>query len=146
MSDLPFIDEHAREIDAPPARTWEGLIAPRGLIRIPGGVARVFGFDPAARSGEPGTVGSTMIGFRVTKSVPERELTAEGRHSFSRYSVTFLIEEAGAGRSLLRARTYADFPGWHGTIYRAIEIRNQSHVDGTKAWLRIVAKRAERAT
>ena len=145
MSDLPFIDERTREVAAPAERTWEALIAPGGTGRGAEPIARALGCDPATRSGDPGAVGSTTPGFRVARSIPPRELALEGQHHFSRYALTFLIEEAGAGRSRLRARTHAEFPGVSGTIYRAMVIGTRGHVLATRRMLDGIAARAERA-
>lgn len=145
MSGLPFIDEQTREVDAPPDRAWEALIAPsRSSDRTAEPIARALGCDPARRSGEPGAVGSTAPGFRVVRSVPGRELALEGRHRFSRYALTFLVEEAGPGRSRIRARTHAAFPGLRGTIYRAMVIGTRGHVFATRRMLDGFALRAER--
>ena len=144
MSDLSFIDERTREVAAPVERTWEALIAPAHMGAGAERIARILGCDPATRTGEPGTVGSTTPGFRVARSVPPRELGLEGRHHFSRYELTFLIEESGPGRSLIRARTHAEFPGMRGTIYRAMVIGTRGHIVATKRMLAEIANRAER--
>ena len=139
-----MIDERTREVAAPAARSWEALIAPGHMGRGAERVARALGCDPAVRSGEPGTVGSTTPGFRVARSVPPRELGLEGRHRFSRYELTFLVEEAGPGHSRIRARTNAEFPGLHGTIYRAMVIGTRAHIVATQKMLDGIAGQAER--
>ena len=144
MSDLPFIDERSRDVAAPAERTWEALIAPGQMGAGAERVARVLGCDPAVQSGEPGAVGSTTPGFRVVRSVPPRELALEGSHRFSRYALAFLVEEAGPGRSRIRARTNAEFPGLRGTIYRAMVIGTRGHVVATRRMLDGIARRAER--
>ena len=144
MTDLPFIDERTRVVAAPVERTWEALIAPGQMGRGAERVARILGCDPAIRSGEPGTAGSTTPGFRVVRSTPPRELALEGRHRFSRYALTFLIEQAGPDQSLVRARTNAEFPGLHGTIYRGMVIGTRGHVFATRRMLDGIAAKAER--
>lgn len=144
MSDLPFIDERSREVNAPIDRTWEALIAPGQMGPAAKRIARVLGCDPAAESGEPGAVGSTAPGFRVARSVPPRELALEGRHRFSRYALTYILEDGGTGRTRIRARTHAEFPGLHGTIYRAMVIGTRGHVAATRRMLDGIARRAER--
>ena len=143
MTDLPFIDDRKRDVDAPAERTWEALIAPQ-TRRAAERIARALGCDPAARSGAPGVVGSTTPGFRVVASIPPRELALEGRHRFSRYALTFLVEEAAPGRSRITARTHAEFPGLRGTIYRAMVIGTRGHVFATRRMLDGIAAKAER--
>ena len=145
MSDLPFIDERTREVAAPVEKTWEALIAPGQMGPGAERIARVLGCDPVTQSGEPGQVGSTTPGFRVARSDPPRELALEGRHHFSSYALTFLVEAAGPGRSRIRARTHAEFPGVRGTIYRAMVIGTRGHVFATRRMLDGIAARAERA-
>lgn len=145
MSDLPFIDERTREVDATPARTWEALVEPVQQARAAEVIARLLGCEDATRSGAPGAVGSTTPGFRVVRSAYARELALEGRHRFSRYALTFCVEDAGGGRSRVRALTHAAFPGLRGTIYKAMVIGTRGHVVATRRMLDDIARRAERA-
>jgi hypothetical protein len=68
-----------------------------------------------------------------------------GRHRFSRYELTLLIEsEAGGSRSTLRAQTNAAFPGLHGRLYRLAVIGTRAHVVATRGILQTFKRRAER--
>ncbi len=145
MSALPFIDEHATDVKAPAAATWEALIAPStGSGRLPTAVAQALGCEQTRVAGIPGTVGSTVPGFRVVRAQPPRELALEGRHRFSRYGLTFRVDEVAGARSRLRAETRAAFPGLYGRLYRAAVIGTRGHVLATTRILRAVARRAER--
>jgi hypothetical protein len=95
---LPFVDEHALDIDAEPERVWEALQR---------------------------TAPST--GFRVTESTAPSKLVLEGRHPFSRYALVFLIDAREGGGSRARAQTWAAFPGPHGRVYRALVIGSGIH-------------------
>lgn len=139
MKQLPYIDEHAMSVGAPRDRVWVALA---GVLRreIGGGsgVARALGCDPA--HGTPrfdGTPGQTLPGFRVVESEPSRKLTLRGRHRFSEYQLTFLLDD---GR--LRAQTHAAFPGVLGRLYRAAVIGTGGHRIVTRRLLRQVARRA----
>ena len=95
---LPRIDEHAVEVDAPPEAVWEAVRA------------------RAPRTGFP----------RVRADAP-RELALSGRHPFSRYALTFRIDDLGGERSRLRAATDAEFPGRLGRVYRWLVIGTGAH-------------------
>lgn len=88
--------------------------------------------------------GSTVVGFEVVHSQPPRELRLEGRHRFSRYALTFEIEDRN--RTILRAITDADFPGLKGQIYKTLVIRTRGHVLAARLILGAVKRRAERVS
>jgi hypothetical protein len=139
MERLPYIDEHAMDVGATRARTWEALV---DCVRrqTAGGerFARALGCDPwqgtPSFTGEPG---QAVPGFRVAAAEPEHRLVLRGRHRFSDYQLTFLLDD---GR--LRAQTHADFPGLRGRVYRALVIGTRGHVVATRRILRAVARRA----
>jgi len=149
MSDLPFIDEHSRVVDAPVAAVWDALefVVPGSFS---GGAssrgAKALGCEQTERSGEIGRAGSTFPGFRVARATRDRELALEGRHRYSRYELVFEIDDLGGGRSRLRGRTCAEFPKLRGRIYKALVIGTRGHVLVTNRLLAAVAKRAERTT
>jgi hypothetical protein len=146
---LPYVDEHGAEIAAPAGAAWDSLLAV---------VERSFGSDGTARfarlldcedlraSGpRPLATGSALPGFHVAAADPPRELALAGSHRFSRYALVFRVEEAGSGRSRLRAETRAEFPGLKGGVYKALVIRTRMHVLVTRRILATVKARAERA-
>jgi hypothetical protein len=146
--DLPRIDAHAVEVEAPPADTWNALtswMARGGSNSRTTRFARVLGCEQVEASGRPGETGSTFPGFRVARADPPRELALEGGHRFSDYTLDFRIEDRGNGRSSLRATTHAAFPGLKGQLYKSAVIRSRAHVLVTKRLLKSMAKRAERA-
>jgi Protein of unknown function (DUF2867) len=140
MERLPYIDEYDMAIGAPRERVWESLIAVvRAQLRGGTTIARLLGCDPSAGSGRfDGAVGEALPGFRVVESEPGRQLALRGRHRFSRYQLTFLIEDDGR----LRAQTHAVFPGLRGRLYRAAVIGTRGHRLVTRRLLRQVAERA----
>jgi hypothetical protein len=145
LSELPFIDEHATDVEAPPAATWEALTASSaGAGHLPTAVAQALGCEQTRVAGSPGAVGSTVPGFRVVRAQPPRELALEGRHRFSRYRLTFRVDELAHSRSRLRAETRALFPGLRGSLYRTAVIGTRGHVLATTRILRAIRRRAER--
>jgi hypothetical protein len=149
MAELPRIDEHSAVVRAPPERTWSALqhVVSRAFSRPPASLAaRVLGCRPA-HVGGPRVLapGSTVPGFRVAQSEPPGLLALEGEHRFSRYSLTFRLDELPDGTSRLCAETHAAFPGTAGRAYRAAVIGSRAHVLVVRRLLARIARRAESA-
>jgi hypothetical protein len=147
MKELPFIDEHALVVEAPPGMTWQALIEvltrASARDRVSGPFARVLGVADPRAEGSLEERGSTLIGFRVTRSEQPRELVLEGRHRFSRYALIFRIDDMSQGRSRLRAETRAAFPGLSGRAYRALVIGSGAHVAAVRRMLAAAKRRSE---
>ncbi len=125
MERLPYIDEHAITVEADRADTWSALL--RVLCRVPG---------------DPSTV---PTGFALDEARPPARFALKGRHPFAAYRWVFELEDEAAGRTLVRAATWAAFPGVHGKIYRALVIGTGGHRVLTRWTLRRIATAAERA-
>ena len=131
---LPHVDDHEVRIAAPPDVVFpvlrryveSSLGAPEGHF-----VARLLGTDPPA-------------GFAVAEEVPGRLVRLAGRHRFSQYQLVFELDDVSGG-TVLRARTYAEFPGLHGRFYRAAVIGSGGHVLATRHILRSVRRRCRLA-
>jgi hypothetical protein len=129
---LPFIDEHAVIVAADAASVWSALN--RVVDRSFSGsgktlFARALGCSDLASSDRgPLAPGATRPGFHVRVAIPPQELSLEGRHRFSRYALSFHIEELGDDRARVSAETRAEFPGLHGSCYRALVIGTGGHV------------------
>lgn len=147
MQDLPFVDEHARAVQASPEATWAALV--RVLPRAFGGkgperFARVVGCDAAKPEGDFPEVGSAIVGFRVARADAPRELALVGRHRYSDYALTFRLDALPEGATRVRAETRAAFPGVGGKAYRAAVIGTRGHVLVVRRLLRGVERRAAR--
>ena len=131
---LPFVDEHTRVVAAPAAAVWRAV---EQLMTAPtGAAARRYGRLVGVR-GERA--------FEVARSEPPRRLVLVGEHRFARYALGFTIDDRGAGASVLRAETRAEFPGVAGRLYRGLVIGSRAHVLVVRRLLARVAHRAERA-
>lgn len=115
LSTLPFIDEHAVTVAAPPAVVWARL-----------------------------RPGKQRPGFTVAEAVPDVRLVLTGRHWFADYTLAFVLDDLG-GSTRLAARSYARFPGCRGRLYRTLVIGTGGHRVVVRTLLRGVRVRAESA-
>jgi hypothetical protein len=127
MERLPYIDEHAISVAADRAETWSALL-------------RVLRYDPE----DPSTI---PTGFAVEESRPPERFVLKGRHPFAVYRWVFELDAEAPQRTRIRSATWADFPGPHGKIYRALVIGSGGHSVVVRWTLRRIAARvfAERA-
>ncbi|WP_228001110.1 hypothetical protein [Nocardia australiensis] len=119
MERLPYIDEHATSVDASRGEVWQALL-------------KIVCKDPADSSTAP-------IGFEVDAAEPPARLALRGRHWFSRYALVFELDEPTPSRTRLRARSWGEFPGPHGKIYRALVVGTGGHRLAVRAMLRRIA-------
>ncbi|WP_197034590.1 hypothetical protein [Glycomyces sp. NRRL B-16210] len=130
-----FIDEHRITIGAPRDRVWTALrdYCETTLMKDRGGpLPLLLGTEPRA-------------GFAVSREVRGRRLDLTGRHRFSRYRLVFEIRDSEAqdGTELI-ARTFADFPGPQGFVYKTLVIRTGGHALTVRRMLQSIG-RASRA-
>ncbi|HTR73982.1 MAG TPA: hypothetical protein VMH33_01830 [Solirubrobacterales bacterium] len=146
---LPWVDEHAEDIAAPPATVWPALLRTVERMTAAGAApryARAVGCaDVEAGGPRPLEVGSTVPAFHVAALIPEKTLVLAGSHHFSDYELVFRLEPLGGARSRLVAETRAEFPGLKGGVYRALVIGTRMHVLVVRRLLRSVARRGEGA-
>ena len=147
LEHLPHIDEHGVLVLAPQEVVWRALIkSVPGVFsgRAATRAARLLGCHETERSGEPDMIGSTFPGFLVARVIEPAVLALEGQHRYSRYGLVFSLEPTKDERTLLRAETRAEFPGFKGTVYKTLVIGSRGHVVVTNRLLGAVKKRAER--
>jgi len=142
--DPPFVDAHRVLVDAPAGDVWRALAAQ--LVGFTNGtLAGVLGTEPRRATGRLPEAGATLPGFAVTEAVPDRRLRLAGRHRFSRYVLGFDLAAQPPDATVLTARTYAEFPGVAGALYRRAVIGSGAHRLLVVRLLRAVRRRAERA-
>lgn len=141
---LPFVDEHQVVVNAPVQRVWDALESQfAGIAKSPfAAYARAISADPGSASGRPLDPGATVPGFEVICSVPPERIELAGRHRFSRYRLVFHLAPQD-GKTLLRAQTYAVFPGVLGAAYEGLVIKSGAHRVMTRRLLAGVRRRAE---
>jgi hypothetical protein len=137
MEQLPYVDEHTQQIDAPADVVWAALLKVLRRQMLGGAAfARILGCDPAEATAElTGRPGESVPGFRVEDADPGRRLVLRGRHRFSSYELTFVLDG-----DRLRAQTRAAFPGVLGKLYRAAVIGTGGHRLITRRLLRQIAR------
>lgn len=149
QSSLPYVDELPIEIDADRGETWAALLrvvegsfaSARGR-----GPARLLGCEDTELSGpRPLAQGSAFPGFHVEAAESGGKLSLAGSHRFSTYLLSFYLEDSGPGRTKLVAETRAAFPGFKGSVYRALVIGTRMHVLVTRRILTATKRRAERS-
>lgn len=128
LATLPLIDEHRVLVKASPDAVWGQLGQAIGHPphRLAGPLATLLGANPARAAGDPLSEGATLPGFAVTEAVPGSRLVLAGHHRFATYALTFTLTER-EGTTLVRARTYARFPGLRGRAYRSLVIGSGTH-------------------
>jgi len=148
IEELPLIDEHCAVVSASPDAVWPaavsvlaGSFSGRASTRVAG----ALGCAETERRGDPATIGSTLPGFVVARSVEPAAIALLGEHRFSRYALVVTIAERAKGRSLVCAETRAVFPGITGSVYRALVIGTRGHVALVKRLLTAIRRRAEGA-
>jgi len=130
-NDLPFIDEFETVVEAPAAAVYLA-VAERMARGLDGPGARAFAaLLNCAHRGTSYTVppaeGQETNGFVVARVDEPRALVLEGQHRFATYRLSFFVDPLAEGRSRLRARTDAVFPGFAGAVYRAFVIGSSGH-------------------
>jgi hypothetical protein len=128
MERLNYIDEHAITVAATRAETWTGVL--KTLCHDPN--------DPS----------SVPPGFVLDEARPPERFAIKGRHLFALYRWTFELDDEGPQRTRVRSATWANFPGLHGKIYRALVIGTGGHRVAVRLTLKRIAAQvfAERAT
>jgi hypothetical protein len=143
---LPYVDEHTTVVASDADTVWRELTTLMDRTFSRGrsvGIVHWLGCADRAPSGpRPLAVGSTLRGFRVAVADPGRELALVGRHRFSSYALVFHLDEAGPGRTRVRAETRAGFPGPAGAIYRRLVIGTGGHAILVRRMLTAVRKSA----
>lgn len=123
---LPLIDEHSVAVTASPAEVFTATERyAAALAGRTGGVSRAI-LAPRPPSG-----------FAMTTTGSRIELA--GQHRFSRYRLEFLITP---GR--LTARSFGEFPGLHGRLYRLAVVSSGAHVVAVRHMLAAITAASER--
>lgn len=122
MERLPYIDEHAITVAAGRAETWPAVL--RTICR------------------DPHDLTTVPIGFVVDEARPPERFAVKGRHPFAAYRWVFELDAQAPQCTRVRSATYANFPGLHGKIYRALVIGTGAHRLVVRQTLKRIAAKA----
>jgi hypothetical protein len=145
---LPRIDEHEISVNVPAPVAWAAVVTVfERLTTKPAWrlFAQAIRCTPDRASGTADTAGTALPGFMVVASETPTEWALEGEHLFSRYALTFRITPLDGEHCRITAHTSAEFPGLHGTLYRALVISSGGHMIGVRSILRNIKAEAERS-
>lgn len=147
LQELPSIDEHSIEIDAPAEAAWAALFPTLSRTldnRTSRRVCRALDCRDQIAEGDLHHPGGTLPGFVVARAVAPVMLALMGEHRFSNYALVIRIDLLPGQRCRVRAETRAHFPGAKGRAYKLLVIGTRGHVLVVRRLLRSVRKRAEK--
>lgn len=148
LEQLPPLDEHSIEVDAPAEASWAAIFPTlskalgRGFSRR---LVQRLGSQQTEARGDLHHPGGMLPGFVVSRAVPPVMLALLGEHRFSKYAIVIRIDLLPGQRSRVRIETRAAFPGKAGSAYRAAVVGSRGHVIAVRSLLRTIRKRAERS-
>jgi len=146
LEQLPPIDEHAIEIDAPAELAWGALFPMlEGTLDHPRARRYARRIDAAVTTahGDLGHPGGMLPGFTVIRAIEPVMLALAGRHRYAQYAMVFRIDLLPGQRSRVRLESRAQFLGRRGRLYRAGVVGTRGHVLFVNRMLRTVKRRAE---
>lgn len=129
MECLPYIDQHVISVNANRADTWSALLM-------------LWCRDPHDASAVRAPF------FSLDETMPMQRFALTGRHLFAVYRLVFELDDlydpddGAAAHTRLSARSWADFPGVHGKVYRALVIGTGGHRIAVRRLLRCIAANA----
>ena len=147
LEELPPIDEHYIEVDAPAEATWAALFPTLERAfnsRFSRAYSKRVGATEVTARGDLHHPGGTLPGFCVTRSIAPVMLALAGGHRFAKYAVVFRIDLLPGQRSRVKLETRAEFIGKRGRLYKAGVIGTGGHVFVVNRMLRAIKRRAER--
>lgn len=146
LQEMPPLDEHSIEIDAPAEAAWAALFPTLGGAldsRVSRRMAGWLDCRDQVAEGDLRHPGGTLPGFVVARAVAPVMLALMGQHRFSSYALVFRIDLLPGQRSRVRAETRAVFPGVKGGAYKVGLIASRGHVLAVRRLLKATKKRAE---
>ena len=148
LEQLPPIDEHYIEVDAPAEATWAALFPTLEKAfngRFARRYAKRLGAGEIIARGDLHHPGGTLPGFCVTRAIAPVMLALAGGHKFAKYAVVIRIDLLPGQRSRVKIETRAQFIGRRGMLYKAEVIGTRGHVIVVNRMLRAIKRRAERS-
>lgn len=148
LEDLPPIDEHAVEVDAPAEACWAALfptLEQSFNSRFARKYALKVGAQETTATGDLHHPGGTLPGFTVTRAIAPVMLALAGEHLHAKYAIVFKVDLLPGQRSRIRLETRAQFQGTKGRLYKVGVIGSGGHVVLVRRLLRSIKRRAEKS-
>jgi hypothetical protein len=147
LEELPSIDEHYIDVDAPAEATYAALFPAIERFfagKFAQGYCERVGALETEKHGDLHHPGGTLPGFTVTRAIEPVMLALAGEHRFAKYAVVFRIDLLPEKRSRVKLETRAVFTPGKGRIYKAAVIGTHGHVLVVNRMLRAIRRGAER--
>lgn len=146
LEQLPSIDEHYIDVEAPAEATFAALFP-----TLESALGSKFAHSYCERVGAVETEahgdlhhpGGTLPGFTVTRAIAPVMLALAGEHKYAKYAVVFRIDLLPGQRSRVRLETRALFSDGRGKLYKAAVLGTRGHVVVVNRMLRSIKRRAE---
>lgn len=95
--------------------------------------------------GNPDDLSTLPHGFELDEADPPQRLALRGENRFTRFALTFVLDEVDARHTRLTADSNAAFHGMVGKLYRALVIGTGAHGLVVRWMLRGIANKAEKS-
>lgn len=146
LEQLPPVDEHYIEVEAPAEATYAALFP-----TLESALGSKFAHSYCERVGAAETEthgdlhhpGGTLPGFTVIRAIAPVMLALSGEHKYAKYAVVFRIDLLPGQRSRVRLETRAQFAPRRGRLYKAAVLGTRGHVLIVNRMLRSIKRRAE---
>ncbi len=146
LEELPPIDEHYIDVEAPAGDTYAALFPAIERFfdgRFAQGYCERVGAIETEKRGDLHHPGGTLPGFTVTRAIEPVMLALAGEHRFAKYAVVFRIDLFPEKRSRVKLETRAAFTPGKGRIYKAAVVGTHGHVLVVNRMLRAIKRGAE---
>ena len=148
LEELPPIDEHYIDVEAPAEATYAALFptleSALGSKFAHSYCERIGAIETEAH-GDRHHPGGTLPGVCVTRAIAPVMLALAGEHKYAKYAVVFRIDLLPGQRSRVRLETRAQFAAGKGKLYRAAVVGTRGHILIVNRMLRSIKRRSERS-
>lgn len=146
LEELPAIDEHYIEVEAPAEAAYAALFPTLESAlgsKFSHSYCEHVGAAETEAHGDLHHPGGTLPGFTVIRAIAPVMLALTGEHKYAKYAVVFRIDLLPGQRSRVRLETRAQFAPGKGRLYKAAVLSTRGHIIIVNRMLRSIKRRAE---